>query len=281
MLLKGITAGSLISATLICIFCGGFDGLGWLWMLPVSFLGLELGLLVLAFLFLWAVTALVDTSVPQEHDSKFYRGLARVYAEAICSLLLMRFDRKGLEMIPKEGRFVVVCNHLASLDPVILMHFFRDSQLAFISKRENDSMFIVGKFMHKLMAQCINRENDREALKTILNCIRLLKEDEVSIGVFPEGYISKDGKLHHFRSGVFKIAMKAKVPIVVCTLKNTKDIFGNALHLRHTDIPMHVLGVIQPQELEHKTTVEVGERVYDMMIRDLGPEFLSDDRENT
>ena len=281
MLLKGITAGSLISATLICFFCGGFESLAWLWMLPVSFLGVLVLLLVLAFLFLWGITGIVDTSVSQEHDSKFYRFLAKIYSEAICSLLLMRFDRKGLDLIPKEGRFLLVCNHLYILDPVILLHFFCDSQLAFISKRENDSMFIVGKFMHKLLAQCINRENDREALKTILNCIRLIKEDEASIAVFPEGYISKDGKLQHFRNGVFKIAMKAKVPIVVCTLKNTKEIFRNALHLRHTDIPMHILGVIPPEELEHKTTVEVGDRVYQMMIDDLGPEFLPDEAENT
>ena len=281
MLLKGLTAAAALIAGLICYFCGGFGDLSWLWMLPVSFLGFLLLLLLGAFFFLWGITAIVDTSVPQEHDSKFYRYLAKLYSEAICSLLLMRFDLKGLDRIPKEGRFVVVCNHLSILDPVILLHFFCDSQLAFISKRENDSMFIVGKFMHRLMAQCINRENDREALKTILNCIRLLKEDEVSVGVFPEGYISKDRTLHHFRSGVFKIAIKARVPIVVCTLTNTPDIFRNALHLRRTDISMHILDVIPPEQLEHKTAVEVGDRVYDLMIRDLGPEFVPSETENT
>ena len=40
------------------------------------------------------------------------------------------------------------------------------------------------------MGQMLNRENDREALKTIVTCIRLLKDDEVSIGVFPEGGIA-------------------------------------------------------------------------------------------
>ena len=281
MLLKGLTAAAAVIAGLICYFCGAFGDLSWLWMLPVSFLGFLIVLLLGAFLFLWGVTAGVDTSVPQEHDSKFYRYLAKLYSEAICSLLMMRFDLKGLDLIPKNGRFLVVCNHLSILDPVILLHFFSDSQLAFISKRENDSMFIVGKLMHKLLAQCINRENDREALKTILNCIKLLKEDEASVGVFPEGYISKDRKLRHFRSGVFKIAIKAKVPIVVCTLTNTPDIFHNAMHLKKTHIAMHVLEVIPARELEHKTAVEVGDRVYDLMIRDLGPEFVPQETENT
>ena len=281
MLLKGITAGSLILSLVIGFFTGCFADLSWLWVLPLTFLGLELGLIVLSFVFLWAVCQVVDTSVPQEHDSKFYRALAKLYARAIVTLLQMDMDVQGLEKLPKDGRFLLVCNHLNILDPVILMNFCPDSQLAFISKRENDTMFIVGKFMHRLLAQCINRENDREALKTILNCIRLIKEDEASVAVFPEGYTSLDGKLHHFRSGVFKIALKAKVPIVVFTLQNTQYIFHNAARLRRTHIPLHLLEVIPYEELEHHTAVEVGSRVYDLMIRDLGPDFLPDETDNT
>ena len=44
--------------------------------------------------------------------------------------------------------------------------------------------------------------------------------------VFPEGYTSMDEKLHPFRSGVFKIALRAKVPVVVCTVQNTNKVFG-------------------------------------------------------
>lgn len=86
-----------------------------------------------------------------------------------------------------------MCNHLNDLDPLSLLKHFKKSQLAFISKRENDEKFIVGKLMHKILCQPINRENDREALKTIVKCIQILKEDKASIAVFPEGYTSRDG----------------------------------------------------------------------------------------
>ena len=62
------------------------------------------------------------------------------------------------------------------------------------------------------MCQLINRENDREALKTILKCIQMIREDQVSVAVFPEGYTSRDGKLHHFRSGVFKSPPRPRCP---------------------------------------------------------------------
>jgi len=169
---------------------------------------------------------------------------------------------------------LLVCNHLSLLDPVILLAYFRKSQLAFISKQENNSMFLVGKLMHKILCQLINRENDREALKTIIACIRLIQEDAVSVGVFPEGYIHGDELLHPFRSGVFKIAQKANVPIVVCTLQNTQKVKKNMPQLKPTDVHLHLVGVLQPEEFEGLTTVDIANRVHAMMVEDLGPDLV-------
>ena len=136
-------------------------------------------------------------------------------------------------------------------------------------------MFVIGPMMHKLQCQLINRENDREALKTILKCIQILKEDKASVSVFPEGGIlSEDGKLHHFRPGVFKIAQRTKVPIAVCTLRNTTTVFSNMAHLKPSDVELRLLTVIQPEEYEGITTVELANRIYGMMAEDLGPELV-------
>lgn len=270
MLLGSIGVISLVIAAAVCCF-GSFPAL--LWIGPLTFAGSFLALMVLAFLFLWLVTAFVDLKKPQEHDSKFYRTLVALYVPAICTILRMRVHTRGLEKTPTDGRFMLVCNHLFDFDPVVLLGWFGKSQLAFISKWENSAMFIVGKVMHKLMCQLINRENDREALKTILRCIQLLKEDECSIAVFPEGYTSVDGRLHHFRPGVFKIAMKAQVPIVVCTITNTNRVVHNILRLKHTDIELHLIDVIPAEALKGRTAVDISEQVYQMMLNDLGADF--------
>ena len=271
MLMGMIALLSLASALTACWGCG--FGIACLWVAPLTFLGSFLGLGILAFLFLWFMCAIVDMEKPQEKDSKFYRWMTYQYVDAIMTILWMRIHKKGMEKIPKSGRMLLVCNHINDLDPVLLMGCMKKSQLAFISKRENDQKFLVGKVLHKLMGQPINRENDREALKTILNCIRLLKEDEVSIAVFPEGYTSMDGLLHPFRSGVFKIAQKAKVPVVVCTVRNTNKVFKNILNLKPTDVYLNVLDVISPADYEGLTTVELGARVHKLMADDLGPEL--------
>ena len=268
MLFRTIAGLSLL-LSVVLLACADLQ----LWLLPVLFAGFWLVLALLAFGFLCLICALVDLNKPQEHDSKFYRSAMYVYIEALVSLVMVRLHTKGLEKTPKEGRFLLVCNHLFLADPGVLLHCFKKSQLAFITKQENWDMFVVGKMMHKTMCQSVDRNNDRQSLKTILKCIQLIKEDEVSIGVFPEGYTSKDGKLHPFRAGVFKIAQKAKVPIVVCTIQNTRQIFKNLKKLKKTDVELHLVDVIPAEALEGKTTVEIGDMVYEMMISDLGESF--------
>lgn len=278
MLLTSIAVLAAIAGMLTCLNCGAFATLAWLWVLPVSFLGVFLGLLLVGFLILLYMCHRVDQNVPQEEDNKFYRFVADIVIESALPVLQIHIKKSGLEKVPADGRFMLVCNHCNNSDPIILLNCLRKSQLAFISKKENSTMFVIGPMMHKILCQLINRENDREALKTILKCIQILKEDKASIAVFPEGGIlSEDGKLHHFRPGVFKIAQKADVPIVICTLKNTKDVVRNLKRLKPSYVEMKVLDVIPAQELKGVTTVDIAHRCYEMMAEDLGPELIAED----
>ena len=276
MLLKTIAGLSLLLSAVL------FACMDWpLLMLPVLFVGIFLALFLLAIAFLWAVCALVDLDKPQEEDSRFYRSVMHVYIEALIQLVLVRLHTKGLENTPKDGRFLLVCNHLFIADPGIVLHCFRKSQLAFLTKKENYSLPFIGAFMHKILCQPIDRENDRQALKSIIKCIQLIKEDKVSVCAFPEGYTSKDGRVHPFRPGVFKIAQKTGVPIVVCTIQNTREIFKNLRHLRHTDVELHLVDVIPPESYAGMNTVALSDMVYEKMIADLGENFRYTESEPT
>lgn len=273
MLFGGITIVSVLIAAVVCTCSCSFADFGWLLMMAGVFAGSFLALTLMAVLFLLILCALVDMEKPQERDSRFYRAVMYPYIEALMSLVRIRLHTQGLEKTPREGRFLLVCNHQNESDPGILLHCFKKSQLSFISKKENASMFVVGKFMHKIMCQMIDRKNDREALKTIIKCIQLIKNDEVSIGAFPEGGIKVEHKLSHFRSGMFKVAQKAKVPIAVCTLSGTTDLFHNVKRLKPTEVHLHLVDVIPAEELEGKSTVEIADRVHAMMLADLGEDW--------
>ena len=270
MLFCAIALIALVFAAAAGYFLGFWAGLG-------IFVGGILLQALAVFLYLLYLCRKVDQNVPQEYIDPHYKKITDLILESVLPILRIRIKCSGLEKMPEEGRFLLVSNHCNDSDPIILMRVFGKYSLAFISKRENSTMFLVGKAMHKLMCQLINRENDREALKTILKCIQILKEDKASVAVFPEGGIlSEDGKLHHFKPGVFKIAQKAGVPIVVCTLKNTLPVVPNILHLKASHVQLDVLGVIDTDTVKTLKTVEIAEKAHEMMAQNLGPALLAD-----
>ena len=272
MLLGILSALSALIAFLLCAFKDGFYHFRWLWMLPVGFFGSFIVLVILWLVMVVIMSLVVDIHKEQKKNNGFYRTVMHWSADALVTLLRINIVATGTEKLPKDGRFLLVCNHIYDFDPVVLMTVFRKSRLAFISKRENSEKFIIGPFLHKMLCQPVNRENDREALKTILHCVDILKEDKASIGAFPEGYVSLDRMLHPFRPGVFKIAQRAEVPIVVCTLQGTHNILPNVKKLKPATVQVHLLDVIPAEELKGVTTVQIANRVHDLMAADLGPE---------
>ncbi len=274
MLIAIFALVSALSAIGICMAAGGFESLNWIWILPVCLVGGFLLLLILWCVMLWVMSKCVNMEKEQEKDSTLYRWVVQQTAATAIPLLGVKVHTRGLDQQIPKGRFLLVCNHLHDVDPAFLLRAFPKSQLAFIAKREVADMFIVGPVLKKLQGQFVNRENDREALKTILKCIQIIKEDRASVAVFPEGYVSLDRKLHPFRPGVFKIAQKAKVPIVVCTLQDTHKVLGKVLKLQKAEVHLHLVGIIGAEELEGVTTVDIAQRVHGMMAQDLGPDLV-------
>jgi hypothetical protein len=60
-------------------------------------------------------------------------------------------------------------------------------------------------------------------------------------------------------------------------MTNTADSISNLLHLKPSHIDLHLLEVIPAQELQGVNTAQIGQRIYDLMAADLGPENISDD----
>ena len=270
MLIGVIALIALVPAVILGMQFGFWAALG-------IFVGGVLLQALAVFLYILYLCHKVDQNVPQEYVDPHYKKITDLILESVLPILRIRIQCSGLEKMPKEGRFLLICNHCNDSDPIILMRVFGKYQMAFISKKENSTMFVIGPMMHKLMCQLINRENDREALKTILKCVEILKTDKASVAVFPEGgIITEDGKLHHFKPGVFKIAQKAGVPIVVCTLKNTKDVVRNILHFKGSKVELRVLDVIDAETARAKKTVELAEICHDRMAADLGPDLVAD-----
>lgn len=245
---------------------GWFSSWNALWQLPLTFAGIFLGFVILFLLLLFVSTRFVDPKKLLEKPSRYFRFMLNQFCRLAFFLGGVHVHVTGLEKLPHDHRFLLVSNHLFAFDPLIYYYAIPRDELAFISKKENFSLFMVAEIMRELLCLPIDRENDRAALRTILKAIQFLKEDKTSIAVFPEGYTSKTGELNSFRNGAFKIAQKAGVPIVVCVLSNTPAILKNMFR-RHTDVYLDVLDIIPADELNGVTTAQIGSRIHDTMTK--------------
>ena len=242
----------------------GFASHAAIWQFPLAFLGSFLVLVFLFLLIMFLSCSLVNMRRHVKKPSRYFLFLLNQFCRLAFFLGNVKLHTDGLEKVPSQGRYMMVSNHLFAFDPMLFYYALPKTELSFIAKKETFSFYVVSQIMHQLLCLPIDRENDREALKSIVKAIQLLKENRTSIVVFPEGYTSKTGLLQPFRNGTFKIAQKAEVPIVVCTISNTKAIIRNMFR-RHTDVYLSVHEVIPAEELVGKTTIEIGDRVHRIM----------------
>lgn len=257
----------IISAALIPILDNFFEILrhsySW-WLVPLLFVGFFLGLVIIHMLITVVWISTIRTDRPVKNGRAFRRWVI-LTVPLLMKLFRVKVNAAGVEKVPQNGRMLFVCNHQHDLDPVMLLSVFPEYEIGFIGKKEiYETMPLIGKAMHGLHSLPIDRENNREAAKTVIEAARLLKEDKASIGLFPEGYVSKSCELLPLRNGSLKIAYRANVPIVVCVLNNTREI-PKRMFLRHTDIELRVLSVIYPEEYKDLTTVELGDRIHGEM----------------
>ena len=275
MLLNMIYLISALFAAGLCGLTGSFVSGRWMWVLPLGFVAGFLLSLLVCFLVVLFQAKRTDIGKEQQEDDPVVRTIVKLYAPAVFRLLGCKIEAIGTEKLPRDGRFLLVSNHLHDLDPGVILATYPNAPLAFIAKKEVFDMKIIGQLLPRILGQFIDRENDRNALRTILKCISLLKEDKASVAVFPEGKITGDEKLHQFRPGVFKMATKANVPIVVCTLFGTQNITKNAKRLRRTHIRLHLVDVIPAEEIKGANTVDIAHRVHAMMAESLGAENVA------
>lgn len=229
-----------------------------------------LGLASLLFAYIWLIiiSALcVNMKKEYERDSRYYRWLLNSSTAIAVRLIRIHIRVTGKDMLPK-GRFLLVCNHRLKFDPILSWHIFAKENLSFISKPENFKVPIYGRLIHRCCFLPIDRENPRNAIKTVKQAVRLIDEDIASVAVYPEGTRNYGEELLPFHNAMFKIAQKANVPVVVMTVKGTYEIQKN-FPLHKSAVDMDVLGVIPVETVKALKTNELGDMVAEMMNKKL------------
>ena len=226
------------------------------WTAGLWAFGVFAALNVLYVLFWVAVASTVDDEKPLEKPRPLCCFGCRHIPRWLCFWFRVRVLLTGEELVPEEGRFVIVSNHRSGFDPLTLEVALGKRGLAFISKPSNLKIPFVGKLAYGGCFLPIDRENDRKALKTILTAVDYIKKDFCSMGIYPEGTRSKTGELLPFHAGSFKIAQKANVPLVIACTSGSEQVMHNCL-LRTTQVKLHILEVLPAEKVKAMNTQEL------------------------
>ena len=276
MLIK-IFSGLSVIATGITVFAA-LMGQTWynlIWITALLLVGYFLAIIVAYVLLMFIVTGLtINMKKPQEKPSKFWIKQLTMIAEAMCILFNVRIHATGIEKIPTDKRFLLVCNHRALFDPIVKIPLLKDYNVIFASKAENFKIPIGGRIMYKTGCLAMDRDNNREALKTIKKMAEYISSDEASACIYPEGTRNKNDELLPFHAGSFKVAQKTGAPVVVMALRNTDKIPRRG-PFRKTDVYIDVLKVIDGEFVKSNSTQVTAE-----IARNLIQNKLDEERKN-
>lgn len=263
MFLPVIAILSLVIALVVFFVC--FMAIKKLYWIPIIYVSSFLGLSLTMFIFVAICTLFVNRKKPCRKHSPLFRFFANCIIDTTNQIMRVKVHISGKEILPKES-FLLVGNHVSFMDPVITMGELRSYRMGFVGASNAIFKFpIVNNILHKCFSLPINRESARDGVKMVNEAAEIIKSQAASIGIYPEGRrnLEEDGLLP-FKNGAFKIAQKAKCPIVVAVIKNT-DMINKNFPFKRTHVFLDFVKVIEPSEFEGKTTQQIGDSVREII----------------
>jgi len=132
---------------------------------------------------------------------------------------LYRVRHHNLEHIPKEGAAIIVCNHVSFVDALLIAGAC-PRPIRFVMDHNIFKNPMIGWFFKLVKAIPIAPKHQDEIIyhKAFSDISDALKDDQM-VCIFPEGKLTKDGKMNEFKSGIETILAKDPVPVIPFALK--------------------------------------------------------------
>ncbi len=153
---------------------------------------------------------------PPKGRSVFYWLLKWVFIGPLLKVVF-RPEATGTENVPVEGPAILASNHLSYAD-WLFMPLTIPRRVTFVAKAEYFTSPGVKGWLQKTFFSGagqvpIDRSGGRSSEGAISTGLRLLSEGEL-FGIYPEGTRSHDGRLYRGKTGIARMALEAKVPVI-------------------------------------------------------------------
>ena len=195
------------------------------------------------------------------------RALARLWCAQLLFLAGVKVKTIGLEKVDRKERYVFVANHQSYFDIPALYAGLR-FDLSFIAKKELFFIPFFGWGIAVVGHIWIDRENARNARKSITRAVSKLKDRHISLVLFPEGTRSVTGEVGEFKRGSFSLALEAGVPVVPVSICGTRDVLPKkSLRLRPGTVRLVIGDPVLPAQFAALDKTKLTEIVKDRIVK--------------
>lgn len=164
----------------------------------------------------------------------------------------------GEENVPKNEPVLYIGNHKSYFD-IIITYARCPGLTGYVAKNNIKKVPLLNLWMKRLHCLFIDRDNVKEALKTILAGIDNIKNG-ISMCIFPEGTRNKNPEgMLPFKEGSFKMAEKTGCAIIPMAITNSADILENHFpKVKRTHVILEYGKPIYPKELTKEEQKHLG-----------------------
>lgn len=209
----------------------------------------------------------------EEKEEKCFKLLRKLVIRVL-KISGINVSPRGQENINKEETYLIISNHKSLLDCLVLISIMEEPFI-FIGKKELEKVPIISGWFKDIGCIFMDRDNIRTGMRAILAGANVLKSGK-SVVIFPEGKIIFDQKLGEFKSGSFKLAVKANVKILPISVGNfyklleekKKIIKGKAHLIIGKEIDWEKYGYRKTEELRDRALEVIRENYRDISLKE-------------
>ena len=159
------------------------------------------------------------------HADVFYWFLKRFALGPILHIVFRPWI-EGAENVPSEGPAILASNHLSFSDSIFLPLMLQ-RRVTFLAKSDyftgrGIKGWLTATFMRGAGQLPVDRSGGKASNAALKAGMKVLRRGEL-LGIYPEGTRSPDGRLFRGRTGVARLALEAKVPVLPVVMVGTDE----------------------------------------------------------
>ena len=155
---------------------------------------------------------------PFDGDGSKQMACARFWGKLLCWWMGIRVKVEGLDKLDLSRNYIFASNHLSYADtPVLLANI--PANFRFMPKASLFKIPFLGDHLRTAGHIPVSTDNPRDAVRSMNEAGKTVREKNISVLVFPEGGRSYAHHTEAFMRGSFMLALEAGVPVVPVALR--------------------------------------------------------------